>query len=335
MLSHGRLGIWQDTFKLIADNPWFGHGPGSFQRIFPGFRSTELGYLFGFLEPVYNSHNVSLEIISESGLIGFLIFMALVVFGTGIHSFRREIFNEKWGMAFFSGLSLLGCGLFSITGEVSHILFCTMFSWLALAVFYNSISGRFKIVRFESKQMHVLLLMPVSALTIASLIFFGTRFIANIQVRKATNVIHSDFNKSLAREHLNRALIFEPRNPFALYQLAYLEMHEGRQMQALEYYRLIRTVDPYFENLHFNMGIAWYSLGSYRNAVECISETLRLYPTFERASFYLSKSYLSLDQYDSAKIWYDHMVKHGSDEKLAEALGKLILAGKAFQNHRP
>lgn len=82
--SHARLQLWTDTLRFIRSDIWFGHGAGSFAKYFPAYRSTALGYMFDFINPVFNSHNECLEILVENGIAGLGLFLALVLGGTGI-----------------------------------------------------------------------------------------------------------------------------------------------------------------------------------------------------------------------------------------------------------
>jgi len=68
-----RLWIWQDTWKMILDNPWrccVGFGPGNFIACFPKFQSPSFFAAFYSAEIVESPHNICLEVWSEFGLIG-------------------------------------------------------------------------------------------------------------------------------------------------------------------------------------------------------------------------------------------------------------------------
>lgn len=70
----GRLGQWQQTINLIKDFPLLGTGWGTYALVFPRYKILEDSLNFS------HAHNDYLEIISETGLIGF----AILIFGTGV-----------------------------------------------------------------------------------------------------------------------------------------------------------------------------------------------------------------------------------------------------------
>ena len=60
--SEGRMAVWKDTTKLIAEHPWTGTGLGSFQFAFTRVQSRELNYT------VEHAHNDYLEFAVELGV---------------------------------------------------------------------------------------------------------------------------------------------------------------------------------------------------------------------------------------------------------------------------
>jgi len=76
-----RLWIWQDTWKMILDNPWrccVGFGPGNFIACFPKFQSPSFFAAFYSAEIVESPHNICLEVWSEFGLIGLLLLVGFL-----------------------------------------------------------------------------------------------------------------------------------------------------------------------------------------------------------------------------------------------------------------
>lgn len=60
----GRLSVWRSTLKIIADNPWFGTGLGTFASVFPHYRSDDIS-MWGRWEL---AHSTPLELASDLGL---------------------------------------------------------------------------------------------------------------------------------------------------------------------------------------------------------------------------------------------------------------------------
>ena len=88
----GRLSAYRSTLKIIADNPWFGTGLGTFAFGFPAYRSDDISMqgLWGI------AHNTYLEFASEMGIPLTLIvavawIVALIVLCSGFRGRRRNM----------------------------------------------------------------------------------------------------------------------------------------------------------------------------------------------------------------------------------------------------
>jgi O-antigen ligase len=88
----GRLSVYRSTLKIIADNPWFGTGLGTFALSFPAYRSDDISMqgLWGI------GHNTHLEFASEMGIPLTLVvavawIAALIVLSFGMRGRRRKM----------------------------------------------------------------------------------------------------------------------------------------------------------------------------------------------------------------------------------------------------
>lgn len=88
----GRLSAYRSTLKIIADNPWFGTGLGTFAFGFPAYRNSDISMqgLWGI------AHNTPLEFASEMGIPLTLIVavawvVAMVVLSSGCRGRRRNM----------------------------------------------------------------------------------------------------------------------------------------------------------------------------------------------------------------------------------------------------
>ncbi len=99
--------IWKDVLKMWKAHPIFGTGYGTFHIEFPQYASEELKRVYPQRERIVNdAHNEYLQILAESGITGFAVFMSvLIVF----YFFAlKYIFSaEDTGLYLFSGIT---CG---------------------------------------------------------------------------------------------------------------------------------------------------------------------------------------------------------------------------------
>jgi O-antigen ligase len=82
--DEGRVSTYRSTLKIIADNPWFGTGLGTFEYAFPAYRSSEVT-----MQGRWDiAHSTPLELASEVGIplalvvaAGWIIGLVVLVFG--------------------------------------------------------------------------------------------------------------------------------------------------------------------------------------------------------------------------------------------------------------
>jgi O-antigen ligase len=88
----GRLSAWRSTLRIIADNPWFGTGLGTFAEAFPAYRSGDIS-----MRGIWNlAHSTPLELASELGIPLALIvavawIAAMIVLSLGLRGRRRAV----------------------------------------------------------------------------------------------------------------------------------------------------------------------------------------------------------------------------------------------------
>ncbi len=92
LVDEGRIEAWKSTLRIIADNPWFGTGMGTFQWAFPPYRSPNIS-----IRGVWDAaHSTPLELASEVGIpmallvaLGWAIM--LLVLARGVFGRRRDV----------------------------------------------------------------------------------------------------------------------------------------------------------------------------------------------------------------------------------------------------
>jgi O-antigen ligase len=80
----GRLSVYRSTLRIIADNPWFGTGLGTFAQAFPAYRGSDISMQgqWGI------AHNTPLELASDVGIplalivaAAWVVALVVLVFG--------------------------------------------------------------------------------------------------------------------------------------------------------------------------------------------------------------------------------------------------------------
>ncbi len=101
----GRVATNQAAINMAKAHPLLGVGAGNFNNVFFNYTPDELRQ---FVEPGKSIHNVFLQIVSETGLIGLLLF-SLILFKSFIDvmTLRRRCFRENS----LNSLGYKACGL--------------------------------------------------------------------------------------------------------------------------------------------------------------------------------------------------------------------------------
>jgi len=102
--SRQRLGLWQDSLRMIEDKPVFGHGLNSYMKIFQAYRRETYEF------PTY-AHNCYVQMAAEIGLAGLACFLGIMV------TLFKQIFSN-----FVSTISKKEDLSFLLLGYLSGIL---------------------------------------------------------------------------------------------------------------------------------------------------------------------------------------------------------------------
>ena len=88
-----RFLAWKSALRMIRESPLTGVGAGNFKIIYPLYRSSEEWHISGINTRVAEAHNDYLQITSELGLVGFGIFIWLLV--SALRIFKKLLKTES------------------------------------------------------------------------------------------------------------------------------------------------------------------------------------------------------------------------------------------------
>ncbi len=139
-----RLAIWGGAFTVFARSPVLGTGFGNLRGLMGGLLNLPDGW-------TGDAHNLYLELLAETGIIGFLVFGVLIilVIRTALRQLRRteNHFNKMTALAIFAAI----CGvlvhgtvdyLFHTTPQVTALFFLVLGLLGAQASLHTAAPGR-------------------------------------------------------------------------------------------------------------------------------------------------------------------------------------------------
>lgn len=111
-----RINRWVSSIKLFQDRPFTGYGPGTYQFVYDRFQSSQyMTRISTNIGDRGNAHSEYLTLLSESGLIGLLLFLSII--GTSYYYTMQSIqLNVSSNVAYILMASILGLTTFYIHG---------------------------------------------------------------------------------------------------------------------------------------------------------------------------------------------------------------------------
>jgi O-antigen ligase len=264
-----RKDLWSQTLVMAKDNP-IGVGLGNWrieiQRYAKNMSIRKTAFIKGyFLRP----HNDWLWVLAETGIVGLAFYISVFVMGV-YYAIRTRFLLPLMGLAAYITISF-----FSFPMERTfHTMIMLVF--LALAV------NRLKI---RKRKVPRLAVMSIFAGLLFAVFVFGVRYKTEQNVYKSqiANVAF-DFDTILTSTH--RISPFASIDMGGLPLACYRGMShylQGEYIQALKDYRIGIKQNPYNLKVLMGMGLCLVAQSEWREALECYSKVVELYPTHTEA----------------------------------------------------
>jgi len=132
-LPSGRMAIWIVGFEIIKKSPIFGNGMGTFRSAFDD-AYQENRYKTGFVGYQRVAHNDFITIMAEYGLVGFLIWLGMMIY-VFRESYRLNVFFLRAGDEYlYTIANAVACSLVALLLCQAFLgLYLQKFFWLAIA----------------------------------------------------------------------------------------------------------------------------------------------------------------------------------------------------------
>lgn len=113
----GRPALWKDTANLIKDYPILGTGIGTYVQTFPKYKTIKADVIYD------HAHNDYLELISETGFVGFLIIITGIgaFFIMAIKGLTKKSNIHSYGITLGGFVATFAIALHSFTDFNLHI----------------------------------------------------------------------------------------------------------------------------------------------------------------------------------------------------------------------
>nr|MDA3832338.1 O-antigen ligase family protein [Spirochaetales bacterium] len=258
--KQARVAHWLNTVAMIKDYPALGVGVGNFATHYPLYhRKVRKDPRFNVTVHVNAPHNDYLQILVETGLIGFVILIwALFRVGNSLTwVFKKSRFSAKNIHAIGLITALLGIGVvacFSFPLQMSTPPLLT-FIYLALLA---SLTGNTKEVGLRKKQI-----ITGSLIVGASSIFLIShqwdRLYSEFHLTKARAHFFAE-NYPASTKHALKAYTIEPQRKENLYYLGLASLYNGQTKPAIHFLEKDLRAEPNNINALSALGLAYGKL---------------------------------------------------------------------------
>jgi len=344
-----RIAIWKFSTLMIKDHPLLGSGIGTYKyntlkyqaEFFKQGENRSL-YPHGFAE---KAHNEYLQLWAEMGIVGFGIFIWLIIsyFGCGIKILRKIKDEYKQGIIIGLMGVVMAVLVDGIFGFPLHLPATIILFWMALGLtvaFGESEKDRKKPevildnfnrenkkdkekqdkkTRENNKQSNIsrfipLLYILIILLTIFLCVTVSRPFVARIYWYYASREIKNE-NWNEAIKINEKALKWDPYLGQVYYDIGLILQNKGIYNLALEYFE---KTEKYIDspNLPQNFAFIYLKKGQLDKAAIKLKQAISYQPD-EKSMFALYSElgnvYLRLERYKPAEIAFNNALKINSD----------------------
>lgn len=291
----GRLFIWKNTCTAIAEQPFIGYGPGSFQMVYGNAQAAYFGAgngtmeekrVAGYAEYAFNEY---LQSLVEGG--GMLLLLMLLF---GISVFRQGLTYKRYG---FCG-ALFSLAVFAFSSYPLQIL---PFGIAGVIFSAACISGEEKDMRTGKKRNLLALTFSVLLCGGAGIALHKLRGLNEIGERwyNANVLFYSHVYDAASKgyECLYSCLNYHPE---FLMDYAGSLYSEGKPLEACKILERAKQISCNSEVWNVQ-GCYYQSAGYYRSAEYCFEQSLqlvpeRLYPYYLLAKLYAESKFLNQEK---------------------------------------
>jgi len=298
-----RLELWSRTIQLIKEKPLFGHGLSDWK--IEMLKYGNQGLVSEDNNTFYQRpHNDFLWIMSETGIIGILLYVAVFIIAlVYIVRIMRNCRTYE-DFLFYNLILIVFIGLFvysffSFPKERIETLIVTS---IMLGLIANK-NQEIKNGPYLSHPLLRFILLIVIVLLPLSMYVAGSRFTSDIHMKKAL-IAKDRKNYSVIIKEINKAdSYFYPDDPFSTPLYWYrgsAYFNQSNTDKACKDFEAAYAINPYHIHVLNNLASTYELKGEHDNAITFYKKAVAIAPNFEEAWLNICAVYFNLKQTDSA-----------------------------------
>jgi len=272
-----RTTVWQNTFKMIKDNPIFGVGHGAFGVAYNRYQNVPWLY-------AKYTHNHYLEYAAELGIVGFLLFAAIILNAIFRVFVERKILSDYTRYPLLAGViaALFGSAFHAFVDiDWSRISLYSIF-WILLAVLFANLTKKEKKIDVVGIRK-LIYLFPLILLVVSTLLIMGNKNYEMAQKNLNDNNIFE------AEVNIKKAITLNPYDSTLYLLYGQIKEIQKKQNAAKAMYYKAAFLSSYNSEPYYRLGQIEFVNRNYKQAKKLLQQAIALAP-FIHPKLYIALS---------------------------------------------
>jgi tetratricopeptide (TPR) repeat protein len=301
---HQRRLIWSCAWSMVAEKPFLGKGWGCFELFYPSYQGRHLflKIYHGFRTHANNTHNEVLEIWSQTGTIGFGIYLWMIFTILSLSFFLLKNTQKEERLLVIALLSsIVGMWVDNMLNVSLHFAIPGFLYWWNLGLLASLCKNDEKEINLSSSAKKVLVYLLI-AFFVFSIVRYARCFLGEIHY--FTGFKLSKQNEIMASipelEKAHDLQRFEVNNN---YELANAYARSNQRDKAIYMYKESLRANSGYDEIYFNMATVLTQMGRIEEAIPEYTRALYINSVSQEAYSALGTLFLqSPDRYGKAGI---------------------------------
>lgn len=312
---------WQNTFEIVRDYPLLGTGVGSFNVYYPAHRKRSMDIALGFdtgpESRQEHAHNEFLEILSDLGILGFLLFGGVLF--TFFHNYYVQWDPKNKYLVAGNCSALIGIIVHNLYSQNLRFVCVALFFWLNLALQSALLSEP------KTEEKTTLnagrIIASLLLLSLPIMIFFNHSikiYSDDFYLQKGLSFFGAqDFQTAGA--HFKKAAENNPQDKFALSHLAMSQFRLEKFPESKDTLRKLIQLDPNYPGSHYWLANNYFMTQDFEKAKAEYQEALRVDDVFGPSYYDLGLIAVAENDIQQALDYFEQAQKFGNERLRANA----------------
>jgi tetratricopeptide (TPR) repeat protein len=324
-----RTVFWNGAMQAFLNSPIVGNGFGTFEIILPRFRSPDY-WMLKSEDIVPHAHNEFLEILAETGILGFICYAAILglFFRAAVRIYKKSNPQDRITIVGLA-IGVLGVLIDNLANGGLRTTSILVFFWALLGITMSFDKDQTRMLRWRVPMVISRLKALPSLVAIGSLILILINAVHTIRADQHAfrGSVYERLNQpDMALNAYEKALKDDPNKEFALFHVGGKYYDLGLYHKAIPHLQRLRELAPWYPKTNMLLGLSYFNTGQTSLGIQLAKEELAL-NTHPQNSYVLSVLYKQLKDQPEEMRTIEHTletsVRGHTSEFLAFGLDRL------------